>query len=394
MAFYARFEPLRKFYNQKAREYEDLMGKTLDSTDLRMLQRREMTLMAEGKSDLSLKANDEWMRLVKKGSHPYALTTFYRYLEYKTLNDTTQMMYWLTESAVSDVRNAVMDQGSMWELANLLMAQGDIDRAYRYICFASDCATRFGTRLRFWQLSPILSAIDRKYQEYHEHDRQRTRIFMAVFVLLTLVLGFMLYAVIRQHKRLKKTHSQMSTLNEQLSSLNNQLSAANHYLSTTNSVKEEYVGHFMRLCSMYVDKIDKFRKKVNKMVKNHEYDELFQFTRGQEFREKELEDLYVSFDSAFLKLFPNFVEDFNMLLRPEERIVVEENDRLNTSIRIFALIRLGIEDSSKIAEFLHYSVNTIYNYRARIKNGAIHDREHFEQHVKEIGKNPVSISMQ
>ena len=145
------------------------------------------------------------------------------------------------------------------------------------------------------------------------------------------------------------------------------------------------MGHFMRLCSMYIDKIDTFRKRVNKMVKNHEYDDLYQLTRSQEFRDKELEDLYVSFDSAFLHLFPNFINDFNALLRPEEHIVVEEKDRLNTSIRIFALIRLGIDDSSKIAEFLHYSVNTIYNYRARIKNGALGDREQFEQRVREIG---------
>ena len=150
-------------------------------------------------------------------------------------------------------------------------------------------------------------------------------------------------------------------------------------------MKEEYVGHFMRLCSMYIDKMDAFRKRVNKMVKNHEYEDLYQLTRSQEFRDKELEDLYVSFDSAFLNLFPNFVSDFNSLLRPEERITLEEKDRLNTSLRIFALIRLGIDDSSKIADFLNYSVNTIYNYRARIKNGALGDRENFEQHVREIG---------
>jgi hypothetical protein len=93
----------------------------------------------------------------------------------------------------------------------------------------------------------------------------------------------------------------------------------------------------------------------------------------------------VNFDSAFLHLFPNFVNDFNALLRPEERIEQPDDGRLPTAVRIFALIRLGIDDSGKIAEFLHYSVNTIYNYRARVKNGALRDRENFEKHVKEIG---------
>ena len=102
-------------------------------------------------------------------------------------------------------------------------------------------------------------------------------------------------------------------------------------------------------------------------------------------KEKELEELYENFDSVFLNLFPTFVDDFNALLDPETQIHPKDENRLTTEIRIFALIRLGIEDSSKIAEFLHYSVNTIYNYRARIKNGAINNRESFERRVKLLG---------
>jgi hypothetical protein len=131
--------------------------------------------------------------------------------------------------------------------------------------------------------------------------------------------------------------------------------------------------------------MDNYRKKVNKQVRNREFNEIIKLTSSQEMKEKELDELYDNFDSAFLHLFPNFVNDFNSLLRPEERISLTERNRLNTDIRIFALIRLGIEDSSKIAEFLHYSVNTIYNYRAKIKNGAISDRDNFEKHVKDIG---------
>ena len=392
MAVYGRIPQMQRRFREEAKKYEKMMLSVLDSMDVRALQRKEITLMNEGKNDSSLLVNDMWMKQVDKGTHPYALCTFYRYLEYKSIGDSIRMMYWLTESALSDVRNAVMDQGSMWELANLLMSQGDIDRAYRYISFACDCATRFGTRLRAMQLSPILSAIDSKYREYHEREKQRARIFIGVLGLFSLVLAFSLYEMVRQHRRLRAAHTrmyeqngQLSALNEQLSTLNSQLSSANSHLSQSNSMKEEYVGHFMRLCSMYIDKMDTFRKRMNRMVKNRDYDALYQLTRGQEFRDKELEDLYASFDSAFLHLFPNFVNDFNALLRPEAQIDVENNDRLNTGIRIFALIRLGIDDSSKIAEFLHYSVNTIYNYRARIKNEALGDRDTFEQRVKELG---------
>ena len=142
----------------------------------------------------------------------------------------------------------------------------------------------------------------------------------------------------------------------------------------------------MSLCSQYIDKLDDYRKMVNKKMKNKELDQLFQLTKSTELKETELEELYENFDSVFLHLFPNFVEDFNALLQPEAQVHPKEENRLTTEIRIFALIRLGIEDSSKIAEFLRYSVNTIYNYRARIKNGALVNREQFEEKVKNLGR--------
>ena len=234
LAFYTHEESLRQQYRELARHYEKVLLANADSSSLWVLQRREMTYMDEGRSDESLAVNDEWLSRVKVGSHPYALTKFYRYLEYKNRGDSLLMMHWLTESAISDVRNAIMDQGSMWELANLLMSQGDIDRAYHYISFAANCATRFGTRLRSWQLSPILAAIDSKYQQYNERDKQRTRVFLAILALLSLGLAFSLYDMWRQHKKLRAAHAQVHEQNTQLSALNAQLSTLNSRLSTFN----------------------------------------------------------------------------------------------------------------------------------------------------------------
>ena len=174
-------------------------------------------------------------------------------------------------------------------------------------------------------------------------------------------------------------------LNEQLSITNSQLSVVNHELTDANRVKEEYVGRFMRLCSIYINKIEDLRKRVHKKLKARQYDELYEMTRPQDFKEEDLEEFYTNFDSAFLQLFPHFLDSFNALLRPEERIEQPKKEQLSTPIRIFALIRLGINDSSKIAEFLHYSVNTIYNYRSHIKKGAINDKDSFEEDVRKIG---------
>ena len=304
----------------------------------------------------------------------------------------------MAQSALSDVRHAVMDQAALLALAEILNDQGDLDRSYRYIRFTWDCNNRFNTRMRSWQITPILNVIEKNYQKAAERNtRVLTLSMVAVSALALLLLGALLFvhrrnqqlanarnALSEANSQLSTVNSQLSTQKDELATLNSQLSTLNFQLSESNRVKEEYIGRFMSLCAQYIDKLDNYRKMVNRKMKNKELDELFQISKSTELKEKELEELYENFDTVFLHLFPNFVDGFNALLQPEMRIHPKEENRLTTDIRIFALIRLGFEDSSKIAEFLHYSVNTIYNYRARIKNGALGNREQFENKVKEL----------
>lgn len=156
-------------------------------------------------------------------------------------------------------------------------------------------------------------------------------------------------------------------------------------LDEINRVKEKYIGLFLRQCSSYIDRMDSMRVDTLSMLKAKRYADLLQTVKNHNFRDRERDELLEIFDSTFIGLFPTFVDEFNMLLRPDCRIVPDDMSRLTTGIRIFALIRLGIDDSSKIAEFLHFSVNTIYNYRAKIKNGAAVSRDEFEDYVRAIG---------
>lgn len=214
--------------------------------------------------------------------------------------------------------------------------------------------------------------------------------FLLIFILM------LLFYVNKQRNRLALAHQNLAEANKRLAQSNEALKLSNENLrqsneclqnayaslNESNKMKEVYIGRFLHLCAVYVDKIETMRKRVVKLVKARELTKLIdQMQLDHEY----VSELYDNFDSAFLKLFPNFVNEFNALLKPEERIILEDDNKLTTTIRIFALIRLGIEDSSKIAEFLHYSVNTIYNYRAKVKNGALCDREVFEEKVKEIG---------
>ena len=403
MAYYTQMPEMKQAYAQKADYYQNMMYETMPADDPRIILRREMTLHNAGQLDASMKVNDEWLKQVKPGTHPYAMVALYRYLEFAAQNNQQMMMYWLVESVLADLRNGVMDQGSMWELANQLLQLGDVEHANEYISYTSNCAIRFGSRQRNWQIAPLITRIASDYKAESERTTQQLRVLLGILSMLALLLLGVLFFLHRRNKQLAvarnelreangqltDNNAQLSTLNAQLSALNSQLSTLNSQLSETNRVKEEYIGRFLSLCSQYIDKLDDYRKMVNRKMKNKELDELFRITKSTELKEKEIEELFQNFDSVFLHLFPNFVEDFNALLQPEMQVHPKEEYHLTTDLRIFALIRLGIDDSSKIAEFLHYSVNTIYNYRARIKNGAIGNREAFEREVKQLGR-PVS----
>ena len=398
LSYYTRLDDMRQSYLDKAYHYERLMYENLPPTYEACLLKREQRAQGEGDLKTSMAINDEWLKTVEPGSHPYALTALYRYIEYKLQGDSTQMLYWLTESVLADIRNAAMDQGSMWELANELMLKGDLERASHYISYTSDCANRYGSRQRNWQIAPLLSHIAKNYKVQSEHTTHQLWMTLAAISILALLLLVALFLVHRRNKQIAATRNALKTSNDELASangllatqkdelaaLNSQLSTVNDQLTESNRVKEEYIGRFMSLCAQYIDKLDNYRKMVNKKMKNKELEELFLMSKSTELKEKELEELYENFDTVFLHLFPDFIDNFNALLQPEMRIHPKEENRLTTDIRIFALIRLGFEDSSKIAEFLHYSVNTIYNYRARIKNGALGNREQFESRVKTL----------
>ena len=399
MAYYSNIPKLKNEFFAKQDEYTEKIYEILPPSHDFYLQRKEQECYKKGDIEGALRYNDKRLENVSPDSHEFAIVAFYRFMDLHKSGKTQEAMAWLAKSAICDVRNAVMDQGSLWELANLLAQEGQLERARVYITFAWECANTYSTHMRSWQISPILSSIDRQYQNEIEHTNSMlTNMTIAVSILLLILAVLLLYEY-RRRRQLKEAHNELSEKNAQTKSLNEELLQANLALDDTNRqlktlisqlneqtrVKEVYVGRFMSLCADYTDKIDDFRKRVNRMVKGREYEELYRLTKSTDMKTQEIEDLCANFDNAFLHLFPNFISDFNALLRPEEQIEVPGEYKLNTTLRIFALIRLGIDDSSRIAKFLHYSVNTIYNYRARVKGAAITRRDDFETRVKNIG---------
>ena len=395
LGYYSKIRSLQEGYYQNRTLYRDSLYGMVSHDSPDYLMNRIYELKDQNRLAEAHELCNQWMKLVKPDSHDYAIVSYYYWLSCEDLNEAK---HWLALSALNDVRNAVMDQASLLQLAETLNDEGELERSYRYIRFTWDCNNRFNTRMRSWQITPILNVIENNYQEAVDRNTKVLWTSIVVVSVLALLLLGVLFFLHRRNQQLAaarnalkasndelaSVNNQLSTVNSQLSTLNSQLSDVNAQLSESNRVKEEYIGRFISLCSQYIDKLDDYRKMVNKKMKNKELEELFRISKSTELKERELEELFLNFDSVFLHLFPNFVNDFNNLLQPEMQVRPKEENRLSTEIRIFALIRLGIEDSSKIAEFLHYSVNTIYNYRARIKNGAIGNREQFERQVKTL----------
>lgn len=407
MAYYSHDKRLRDQFFSKSAAFRDSLLQILPEDSYGYNALKSVELNNQGKTDEALKCSNKWLKLAKPGSRDYATMSFYRSEIYRNQGDVEMERYWLIMSALTDIRHAIMDQAALWSLANSLMnEEGDLDRAYKYMDFSWECISYFSTHMRSWLVSPILTRINDKYkQNLHQAN---TNLIWTIAAISLLVVGLLmlLFYVSKKRRQLAVIRNELKYANDELGELNNQLSAKNNdlseanqqlsdineqlrqaiiHLNDSNRVKDEYIGKFLSVCSDYIDKLDNYRIKINRKLKAGQQADVLRMTSSEQLKEDELKELFDHFDDIFLRLFPTFIDDFNALLRPGEEIIPTEKNHLNTDLRIFALIRLGIEESSKIAEFLRYSPNSIYAYRARIKNKAAGNRDEFEKNVKEIG---------
>jgi hypothetical protein len=372
-------------YKQISDNYRDSLLTSLDETSEHYLIVYSEKLLEQNRPDEAGKILFDLLKNGKPESHLFAVLTHGIANVFMAEGDKEQAKVYYAKSATADVENAIKENASMQALALLLYESGDLNHAYKYIKYSLEDAVFCNARLRTFEISKIFPIIDEAYQGKNQRQKEQFRFYL----ILTTVLSFFLIIAVayvgQQMKKLRKARKELGNINLQLRELNSQLQNSNKELSEANHIKEEYIGHFLDLCSAYIDKLESYRRILNKMASDNKKDELFRMLKSTEMVEKELAELYQSFDNIFLHLFPTFIEDFNALLLPEERFVRKQGELLNVEMRIFALIRLGITDSSKIAQFLRYSSNTIYNYRAKIKNKSSIPREEFEKTIMEIG---------
>lgn len=391
LGFYTQYKDIGKLYTEKSNYYKDSIYHLVQPTSDLYLTMQETALRDKGDLQNAMAINDKRLRKVDVNSHNYAVIMYYRALIFREAKNMDDYMKCLALSAIADIRSAVTDHTSLWMLAQAIYDKGDIDRAYLYMDFSWKQTKLYNARLRVLQSTNLLSLIDNTYQTVLQSRNKELRLYILSALCLSFLLLVALSYIYWQMKKLRiarknliKAYTRLTTLNEELKNLNLSLQSANIDLAESNKIKEEYIARFIKLCSTYVDRLDLYRRMVHKKLTSNRIQELLELTRSERVQEEALRELYANFDSAFLHLFPQFVRYFNDLLKEGEQIILKDNETLNTELRIFALIRLGITDSSQIAEFLHYSVNTIYNYRAKVKNKARVPREEFEKLVQRI----------
>lgn len=304
---------------------------------------------------------------------------------YNLKNDTDNEIYWLTISSINDLKSVTKEYVSLRNLAFKLYEKGEIERAYKYIFQSMNDALFCNARLRTYEISKMLPIINEAYQHQEKSKQKLIRFTLTSISVLTLFLIFFIWRVYRQMKKLAIARKELSDVNEQLNLLNKELTNINQTLNEANLIKEEYIAKYMDQCSLYIDKMDDYRRNLQKTALTGKLEELTFKIKSKDFIEDVLLDFYQNFDKTFLQLFPNFVNEVNKLIVEEERIHLKPGQLLNTEFRMYALIRLGISDSIKIAGFLRCSPNTIYNYRTRNRNNAIGDRDSLEAKIMEIG---------
>lgn len=393
MADYAVTAYEKKLYTELTDKYRDsLLLVNKDNLLIHTLIQSDQ-YNVRNEYDKAIRLLTDYLALQKDYEHDVAICAYTLSESYRLKGDKEKEKEYLIVSAMADMKTAVREYISLRKLAVLLYQEGDIERAYSYVKICMEDAAACNARLRKLEILEIFPIINDAYQQKTEKQQEQMKWALVSISLLSLFLLLAIFYVYKQMKKVAAARREVIDANKRLKELNDELHLSNAQLKEANHsiansyLKEEYIGRYMDQCSVYLEKMDNYRRSLGKIAATGNVEELYKNIKSSKFIEGELKEFYTNFDNTFLQLFPTFVEDFNALLADDEQISLKAGERMNTELRIFALIRLGITDSVKIAQFLRYSVTTIYNYRTKVRNKAAGDRDLLEQEVMTIGKS-------
>lgn len=363
-------------YNKWAAKYIDSATRLCNPNSFEYIYYKGLWMLKSGDTEGAITNLKTLINKYKLPDHQFAITASTLSDIYIRKDEPDSAIRLLIVAAMADVRSSTKEAAAMTNLAQLLYKSGNVKNAYIYIKKAMDDAIFYGARQRKLQVSAILPVIASD-RINNEEEQKRALIFYASLLTL-LALIVIVFAVII-YKQLQK----LKIADKIILETNHVLEKSNIELNEANKIKEEYIGYYFNLISEYINKLDKFKRSVDNKLTTKRFDDIRILVNNINLT-KEREELFINFDKAFLKIFPNFVNGYNELFSEDNRVKLLPNQLLNTDLRIFALVRLGISDTEKIAHILEYSVNTIYNYKARIKSKSIIHNDEFENAIMAI----------
>lgn len=326
---------------------------------------------------------------------------------YELTGNSDMMMRYLILSAIADVRTSNKEIASLEEISNRLYQSNDLERANDYISHCLQLANDYKSRVRVGRLADLQYHITKAYSQRNDRQRRKLNVYFIIALVFAAGLAVAMLILYKQNRRIHRSktefdrsNAQLNSKVEELSQTRRQLKEANDRLeilyrnvrdeagelAAGNDAKERYIADIFAICSDYISKLDEFRRNIYRKIVAHNFDEVKELTKSHELSHGEIKELYQNFDSIFLKVYPNFVDDFNTLLRPDERVAMKKPGVLTTELRIYALVRLGINDSVKIARFLHCSTQSVYNARMKMRNKSDISKEQFAEAVRRLGK--------
>ena len=351
----------------------------------------------------------------ENNSRMYAMNAYALSRLYSQENNDGEEIKWLINSAIGDVKSVNREIASLAILSKMLYARGYSKYAYRFLSYCHQQALAYNNRVRLYSITKVEQDIFDKMLLDTERQHKTLRLFTVAMIVLAAALLALLFFFVRvnrnlhrsrqklqevnkhlsqqknelaeQNEKVVQTNAQLETLNAQLKRLNEDLSDSMRQTRESDYVKEEYIGAVFQLCSTYIERMDSFRKTINRRLKTRMYDEACAMTDTPAEVQAVVKEFYASFDAIFLNIYPSFIDDFNALLKPDEQIVPKEGQLLNTELRIYALVCMGITDSLRISHILHCSPQTVYNNRNRLRNKAIISSHDFDDAVRQIGKS-------
>lgn len=422
LASFAAFRPEKEYYENLTDEYRDSLLTVNDPESEFYVLIKADQLNVHNRPGEAIGLLEGFIRNNNLSEHDLAICAFTLSESYGNIHDTANQKKQLLISAISDMKSAVREYVALRQLAILLYKEGDLERAYRFLTIAVDDAAKSNARQRIVELNDSYPMINGIYVETVRNQKKSLERTIVIITVLSIVLIVLMVYMRKQmlrisegRRKVEEANSKLNDLNGRLTLSNNRLNELNYQLKESNEklnelnirlvqsnkklqeayssiaeiseLKEVYICQYMDKSLEYIELLDTYRKSVGKLANSGKTDDLKKLVKSTKMIDDELKSFYEQFDSTFLNLFPTFVDDFNALLLPEEAIVPKKAGTLNTELRVFALIRLGITDSDKIAKFLRYSITTIYNYRTKVRNKAKGDRNQLESELVKIGRN-------